>query len=89
MVRMTDTAARISRVPGGVDGARIRDLRVEAGLTAEMLAKKAGCRSRHHICDIERGRRQPGVVLLRRIARALGTTSAHLRQQHEATDAHR
>lgn len=69
---MTDTAPRLDRVPGGVDGARLRRLRVEAGLTAAMLATSANL-SLTHMCDIERGRRTPSAPLLRRIAKALNT----------------
>jgi transcriptional regulator with XRE-family HTH domain len=75
---MNDTAPLGPRVPGGVDGPRLRRLRVEAGLSAEQLAKRAAPASTQHICDIERGRRSPSPGLLRRIATALGTTSATL-----------
>ncbi|MEV6297811.1 helix-turn-helix transcriptional regulator [Actinoplanes sp. NPDC051861] len=75
---MTDTAPRRRQVPGGVDGHRIRRLRVAAGLTAEKLAERAAPTSVQHICDIERGRRRPSAPLLHRIATALGTTSAVL-----------
>jgi transcriptional regulator with XRE-family HTH domain len=83
---MTDTAPRSYRVPGGVDGVRIRRLRVEAGLTGAMLGERADT-SKQHISDIERGRRSCGAPLLRRIATALGTTSANLMRNQEATRA--
>lgn len=84
LLGMTDTAPRRTRVPGGVDGGRLRLMRVEAGLSAEQLAKRAEPASTQHICDIERGRRSPSPALLRRIATALGTTSATLMREQVA-----
>jgi transcriptional regulator with XRE-family HTH domain len=50
---------------------RIVLARVQAGLTQEELATKAGC-SVFSIGKIERGSRSPSGPLLRRIARATG-----------------
>jgi transcriptional regulator with XRE-family HTH domain len=83
MFDMTKTASRGPRVPGGVDGTRMRRLRVQAGMSALALGQKAGA-SVQHICDIERGRRSASPLLLRRIANALDTTSAVLMRE-EAT----
>lgn len=60
-----------------VVGANVRRLRVERGLTQEKLAFEAGL-DLTYVGGIERGRRNPTVVVLGRIAEALGTTPAVL-----------
>ena len=60
-----------------VVGANVRRLRVERGLTQEKLAFEAGL-DLTYVGGIERGRRNPTVVVLGRIAEALGTTPAGL-----------
>jgi transcriptional regulator with XRE-family HTH domain len=83
MVVMSDTAPRSHRVPGGVDGARIKRLRIEAGLTGAMLGESAGI-SKQFVCDIERRRRSCSPPVLRRLAAALGTTSTNLMRSPES-----
>jgi transcriptional regulator with XRE-family HTH domain len=77
MVRMPNTATRLSRMPATVDGEKLRRRRIEAGLTAAMLGKRAAA-STNHICDIERGRRNPSAPLLKRIASSLNLAPADL-----------
>lgn len=56
-------------------GKRIRLLRREAGLTQEQLALAAGT-SQTHISSIETGQQGAGIVLLDKLARALGVSVA-------------
>jgi transcriptional regulator with XRE-family HTH domain len=51
-------------------GARLRELRDEAGLSQEQLADKCGL-DRTYISGIERGVRNPSLVNIDKIARAL------------------
>lgn len=52
-------------------GLNIREARSEKGLSQEELAHKAGL-DRSYVGDIERGERNPTVVSLLKLARALG-----------------
>lgn len=52
-------------------GLRISTLRVEKGLTQFRLGLLSGC-TQSYICDLELGRRNPSVIILKRIAHALG-----------------
>ncbi|WP_426513818.1 helix-turn-helix domain-containing protein [Dactylosporangium sp. McL0621] len=58
-------------------GGRLRDLRQARGLSLEHLATASGV-SRSMISDVERGARSPTVLVLARLATALGTTVARL-----------
>lgn len=60
-----------------VVGANVRQLRLGRGLTQEKLAFEARL-DLTYIGGIERGRRNPTVMVLGRIADALGTTPADL-----------
>ena len=51
-------------------GARIRYLRQQKNLTIEDLALEAEI-NRNYLCDLERGTRNPTVVILNKIAKAL------------------
>ncbi|MBI3374984.1 MAG: helix-turn-helix transcriptional regulator [Betaproteobacteria bacterium] len=51
-------------------GARIKELRRQAGLTQEQLAERVGLDSRH-LSRLEVGRHYPSLQSLERIARAL------------------
>ena len=51
-------------------GARIRYLRTQKNMTIEELALEAE-RNRNYLCDLERGTRNPTVVILNKIAKAL------------------
>ena len=54
-------------------GSRIRELRIEAGLTQEQLAEAANL-SLKHLGEIERGRGNPTFSSLERISGVLGIT---------------
>jgi transcriptional regulator with XRE-family HTH domain len=58
-------------------GKRIQTLRREKGWTQTDLAVHLDM-NRGHISDIERGKREAGIVTLQVIARGLGTTMAQL-----------
>ena len=51
-------------------GARIRYLRQQKNWSLEDLALEAGI-NRNYLCDLERGMRNPTVVILNKIAKAL------------------
>ena len=51
-------------------GARIRYLRQQKNLTIEDLALEAEI-NRNYLCDLERGTRNPTVMILNKIAKAL------------------
>jgi transcriptional regulator with XRE-family HTH domain len=53
-------------------GRAVRELRTARGLTQEALAEAAGLHPRY-ISDIERGRRNVGIVNLAKLAAALDT----------------
>ncbi|GAA3234279.1 helix-turn-helix domain-containing protein [Dactylosporangium siamense] len=58
-------------------GERLRELRRVRGLSLEALATASGV-SRSMISDVERGARSPTVLVLARLATALGTTVSRL-----------
>ncbi len=58
-------------------GERVRARRHELGATLDDIAERAGV-SRSMVSDIERGAKVPTIIVLDRIAAALGTTIAHL-----------
>jgi transcriptional regulator with XRE-family HTH domain len=58
-------------------GERVRARRHELGATLDDLAERAGV-SRSMVSDIERGAKVPTIIVLDRIAAALGTTIAEL-----------
>lgn len=51
-------------------GARIRYLRQQKNMTIEELALEAEI-NRNYLCDLERGTRNPTVLVLNKIAKAL------------------
>lgn len=61
-------------------GARVRDLRKRAGLTQGEVAFLIGhtCR-KQHVCDWERGRREPGETRINDLARVFGVHAAYIR----------
>lgn len=54
-------------------GYRIRYLREEKGLTIEQLALEAEV-NRNYLGDLERGTRNPTILVLSKIAKGLGVT---------------
>ncbi|HYG26222.1 MAG TPA: helix-turn-helix transcriptional regulator [Caulobacteraceae bacterium] len=64
-------------------GAAVREARSDAGLSQEAAGHQAGL-DRTYISGLERGRRNPTVVTLWRIAEALGTTPSALLAYAEA-----
>lgn len=58
-------------------GDNVARLRREAGLTQEAFADQAGM-ARSYIGDVERGFRNPTIVVLEKIAKALGVTPGSL-----------
>lgn len=58
-------------------GRNLARLRQEKGLTQEQLAERSGF-SQQYLSGLERGRRNPTVVTLYEIARALGAGPADL-----------
>lgn len=58
-------------------GAHIRKIRKKCGLTLEALSEKADV-SPVFLSDVERGRKEPSVTTLRKIAGALGIKIAYL-----------
>jgi transcriptional regulator with XRE-family HTH domain len=67
-----DQEAVLSKV-----GANIQDRRQKAGLTQRHLAEQAGV-DRAFLNRIERGMRNPTIVLLAKLARAMDTTVSTL-----------
>lgn len=60
-------------------GENIRRIRKEKGLTQEAFAVKSGF-TQQYLSDLERGRRNPTVVTLYELARALGVDHVELVQ---------
>jgi transcriptional regulator with XRE-family HTH domain len=58
-------------------GDAIRRLRVEAGISQEELAHESGLDT-SYMSSIERGMQNPGLILVLRIAAALGVTGSVL-----------
>lgn len=58
-------------------GKRVRKFRLEVGLSQEDLAHEAAS-NRTYISDVERGRRNPSIVVAERIAKALGKSMGEL-----------
>lgn len=70
-------------VPARAFGAAVRTARTEQGVAQETLAHLAGI-ERSHMGKIERGEHMPTLVLVLKIARALGRSSADLMAATEA-----
>lgn len=58
-------------------GRRVRQARAVRGVSRKLLARQAGI-SERYIAELEAGRGNVSIVLLRRIAAAMGTTAAEL-----------
>jgi DNA-binding XRE family transcriptional regulator len=63
-------------------GARLRQLRLEAGLTQAELARRTGIH-RPNIARVEAGRHTPSLETLARIANAIGVPTTHVLVSHE------
>ena len=64
-------------------GAAVRALRMERGIAQESLAHQAGI-ERSHMGKIERGEHMPTLVVILKIARALGRSAGDLVLEAEA-----
>ncbi|CAG4892918.1 helix-turn-helix domain-containing protein [Paraburkholderia gardini] len=69
--------------PAKAFGAAVRALRTERGVAQEDLANQAGI-ERSHLGKIERGEHMPTLVLILKIARALGCSSSDLMTETES-----
>ncbi|MGH8159776.1 MAG: helix-turn-helix domain-containing protein [Rhodanobacter sp.] len=69
--------------PAKAFGGAVRALRTEHGVAQEDLANLAGI-ERSHLGKIERGEHMPTLVLILKIARALGCSSADLMTETES-----
>ncbi len=58
-------------------GGRIRELRVQAGLTQSQLAEKSGL-PQSHISRLEQARHSPSAMTIEKLANALGVPPQHL-----------
>ena len=58
-------------------GARLRALRLEAGLTQAELARRTGIH-RPNIARVEAGRHTPSLETLARLAQAIGVSTSHV-----------
>lgn len=67
----------MSAATGVALGRRIRQIRIERGLTLKQIEAKVGI-SATHVSEVERGRTSPTVGALARIAEALGVRPSHL-----------
>lgn len=70
-------------VPALAFGSTVRAIRTEEGIAQEALAHLAGI-ERSHMGKIERGEHMPNLVLVLRIARALGRSAGELMLETEA-----
>jgi DNA-binding XRE family transcriptional regulator len=64
-------------------GARLRELRLEAGLTQAELARRTGIH-RPNIARVEAGRHTPSLETLARIANAIGVSTTHVLVSQES-----
>ena len=56
-------------------GQNVRRLRVEKGLSQEAFADEAGIH-RTYVSDIERGARNPTILIVEKLAKRLGATAS-------------
>jgi transcriptional regulator with XRE-family HTH domain len=64
-------------------GEIVRSRREAAGLSQQALAEQAGLH-RNYVSLVERGQRTPTILVLKRLAEALGTTMVSLISELEA-----
>lgn len=70
----------------GILGGNVRRLRVARGLTQEHLAQDAGI-DLTYLGGIERGRRNPSIKVVGRLAQALGVEAVSLLEKEAPRDA--
>lgn len=58
-------------------GQNVRKIRLERGLTQEQLSEKSGL-TQQYISDLERGLRNPTIITVYELAKALGVGHAEL-----------
>lgn len=68
---------RVLADPSPAFGQAVRKRRLALGLSQEGLAELSGLH-RTYLSDVERGARNPSLLIMVRIARALGTTLSRL-----------
>lgn len=73
----TAASAMVEAVSSGRVGERVKDLRRERGLTLDMLAGRSGV-SRAMISKLERGEKNPTLVVAAKLAEGLGVTLSRL-----------
>ena len=76
-------ATTFEAAPAQAFGAAVRAIRIEDGLAQETLAHLAGI-ERSHMGKIERGEHMPTLVVILKIARALGRSAGELVLEAEA-----
>jgi transcriptional regulator with XRE-family HTH domain len=67
------------RLPKQSFGCRLREMRIEAGLSLRLAARKAGI-SPSFLTDVEYNRRMPSHLHVERLAAAVGRPAAELRE---------
>ena len=70
-------ATTFEAAPAQAFGAAVRAIRIEDGIAQETLAHLAGI-ERSHMGKIERGEHMPTLVVILKIARALGRSAGEL-----------
>lgn len=76
-------ATTFESAPAVAFGAAVRAARLDDGIAQEALANMAGV-ERSHMGKIERGEHMPTLVMILKIARALGRSSGELMLETEA-----
>lgn len=78
-MRWSPTVATVDRAKEGREnlGRRLRELRLERGLTLRATAEAAGM-SLPYLSEIERGRKLPSLDLLHHLAAALGLSTVQI-----------
>jgi len=65
-------------------GKCIRQLRIDLGVSQEELAQRAGVH-RTYVSQLERGIKSPTLIVLTKLAKALGTRPSHILRLVETT----
>ena len=75
--KVSDGSTLVESVSAGKIGSRVRELRRSKGFTLEVLAERSGV-SRAMISKIERGEKNPTLVVAAKIAQGFGITLSQL-----------